>query len=181
MMANTLVRYHGSKVRYQGHIMRVLGRCYCARHPQGQRRYRLAWRGENELLLQCVREGSITRVTVAEADATVDARVVETAIDDERPLLIDYVAADGEYTRRVIEPYELDETAAGYALVRAMDRRSGQPRSFRLDRVTSLTVQSGPFLLDRPLAVTAAEEDFEYWDGSGDAFSWTPDLPVLTF
>lgn len=69
MYANTLVRYHGSKPRYHGIVFRVLGRCYCRRHNHNDVRWRLAYRGEDRAVLWCVRSQSVTRVTVAEADA----------------------------------------------------------------------------------------------------------------
>ena len=60
---------------------------------------------------------------------------VAFAIGAERPVVITYVAASGERTTRTIEPYEFAPTGEGHLIVRAMDRRSGMPRSFRLDRI----------------------------------------------
>jgi hypothetical protein len=69
MRANTLVRYHGSKPALRGVVLRVLGRCHCRRHDHDDRRWLLAFRGENRAVMTCVRTQSFTRVTVAEADA----------------------------------------------------------------------------------------------------------------
>jgi len=75
---------------------------------------------------------------------------VEAAITQSAPLAITYVSALGERTERIVEPYDLTVTAAGNLIVRAMDRRSGAPRSFRLDRVELLVPVPGPCLLTRP-------------------------------
>jgi hypothetical protein len=80
----------------------------------------------------------------------IDMYAIEAAIQAERPLLITYVAADGERTTRTIEPYELAATRSGFFIVRSMDRRSGAPRSFRLDRIEYVSVMSGSFVLQRP-------------------------------
>lgn len=74
---------------------------------------------------------------------------LEGAIAGERPVLITYVAEDGERTTRTIEPYEISATARGDLIVRAMDRRSGEPRSFRLDRIQMLNVRDGQFEIPR--------------------------------
>lgn len=65
---NTLVRYHGSMPGFHGLVLRVLGGCHCDRHP-GERRLKLAYRNDPGPLLRCVRQTSVTRVTVTEADA----------------------------------------------------------------------------------------------------------------
>lgn len=80
----------------------------------------------------------------------IDIYAIETAIQAEQPILITYTAADGERTTRTIEPYELATTHDGHAIVRAMDRRTGQPRTFRLERIECVSVRPGPFILDRP-------------------------------
>lgn len=72
------------------------------------------------------------------------------AIREERPVLITYVAASGERTTRTIEPYEVAATQSGDFVVRAMDRRSGDPRSFRLDRIELIGAGLGGFEVPRP-------------------------------
>lgn len=83
-------------------------------------------------------------------DLWINGTAIEAAIRTEHPVLITYVAANGEQTTRTIEPYEVAETDAGHLIVRAMDRRSGDVRCFRLDRIAHLNVlRSGTFELDR--------------------------------
>lgn len=74
---------------------------------------------------------------------------LEAAIADERPVAITYRAASGDRTTRTIEPYEIVPVGEGHVICRAMDRRSGEPRSFRLDRIELLTVRPGGFELAR--------------------------------
>lgn len=110
---------------------------------------------------------------------------IEGAISAERPVLITYVAADGEQTTRTIEPYELTDTDAGNVIVRAMDRRSGDVRTFRLDRIVHLNVMSsGEFVLERQAMLGALarvraaiagvrSEGYEI-----TAARWSPDDPI---
>ncbi|TDB76795.1 WYL domain-containing protein [Actinomadura sp. KC216] len=84
----------------------------------------------------------------------VTGTALEAAIAHERPVQITYVAADGERTTRTIEPYEMAVTRRGNAICRAMDRRSGEPRCFRLDRIELLTVLHGGFEIARHVGVT---------------------------
>lgn len=65
---------------------------------------------------------------------------IEKAADREQPVTITYTRADGTETVRTIEPTGLKVTKAGDTLVLAMDRLSGEKRSFRLDRVSAYTV-----------------------------------------
>lgn len=101
--------------------------------------------------------------------------------------MITYVDADGEWTTRTIEPYQLDTTRHGHLVVRAMDRLRGEPRTFRLDRINALDVLPGTLMLDRPdpdvrsaLARIRAEIANVAPGGyGGDAARWTPGDPVL--
>lgn len=68
------------------------------------------------------------------------ARRIEKAAEREQPVTITYTKADGEETVRTIEPTGLKLTKAGDTLIQAMDRLSGEKRSFRLDRVSAYTV-----------------------------------------
>lgn len=79
----------------------------------------------------------------------VHGTALEGAIANERPVLITYEDAAGDRTTRTIEPYEMAVSADGNPFCRAMDRRSGEPRSFRLDRIQMLSVRNGEFLLDQ--------------------------------
>lgn len=82
--------------------------------------------------------------------------LLAVAIGAERPVLITYTDADGEQTTRTIEPYDFAVTDAGRILVRAMDRRTGEPRSFRLDRIDLATLRDGGFEVPRHVGVTGA-------------------------
>ena len=110
--------------------------------------------------------------------------VLETAIQDEQPVLIIYVAADGEQSDRIIEPYELAATRAGHVIVRTMDRRSGDLRCFRLDRITHLAMLNGAFQLDRDATIGAlarvrAQIAGVAPDGYGhDSAAWSPGDPI---
>lgn len=58
----------------------------------------------------------------------------------EQPVTISYTKADGTETVRTIEPTGLRTTQAGGVIVKAMDRDSGEARTFRLNRISFYTV-----------------------------------------
>lgn len=122
---------------------------------------------------------------MATGDMWINGTALANAIGAQCPVLITYVAADGEQTTRTIEPYELTGTREGHVLVRAMDRRSADARSFRLDRITHLSVLSGPFVLDRTATLAAlARLRAEIADVEPDGFAitaarWSPGDPIL--
>jgi hypothetical protein len=62
------------------------------------------------------------------------------AVRREQPVTVTYVKADGTETVRTIEPTGLSTTKAGNVIVKALDRRSDEARSFRIDRVRTYTV-----------------------------------------
>lgn len=73
------------------------------------------------------------------------------------PVTITYTRQDGSVTVRTIEVYEFTRNKAGDRYVKAMTRASspddspaGELRSFRLDRVVSLTVHRSHFILTVP-------------------------------
>lgn len=104
-------------------------------------------------------------------DVTRTLADLRMAVDLKRPVTIDYESADGARTVRVIEPFELvTETSKGHPLVRAMDRRSGEIRSFRIDRLAAYRVapHRGSFRLARPVAAVPAPVK------APDAATWTP-------
>lgn len=83
-------------------------------------------------------KGSVLIVIVIEDD---DLTRVHTALMTGRELSIRYVKADGEVTRRRVQPQSLRFSKAGDAILRATDnRRDGESRSFRWDRVTHTTL-----------------------------------------
>jgi predicted DNA-binding transcriptional regulator YafY len=66
-----------------------------------------------------------------------------TAMDHHYPVTITYTKADGSETVRTIEIYDVTTSAAGDLLVKAMDRESGEQRTFRLDRIVSYSLHRG--------------------------------------
>lgn len=77
---------------------------------------------------------------------------MKNAIRRAKPVTITYVRADGEETVRTIEPYEIVETKAGNTIVKAMDRKTGECRSWRIDRVLFYTVHRTRFIVERTMA-----------------------------
>ncbi|MER7063986.1 helix-turn-helix transcriptional regulator [Streptomyces albidoflavus] len=167
----TQVRYHGSIEPLRGEIFTIV------RHEAG--RYRI----HGIATLSQVRHGSITP-TAQEAPRA----ELERAIAAEQPVMITYVSADGEWTTRTIEPYELFRTRDGHLIVRAMDHLRGEPRSFRLDRITDLDVLPGAFHLDRAAAeqeraalarIRNEIAEVSSWGYGRDEARWSPGDPIL--
>jgi predicted DNA-binding transcriptional regulator YafY len=77
--------------------------------------------------------------------------IFDRVISRHRPVTISYVRENGSTTVRTIEAYEIKETKAGNLIVRAMDRETGESRSWRLDRMTSYTIHRSVFLTPRPV------------------------------
>lgn len=75
---------------------------------------------------------------------------VKHAMRLHRPMTISYTRANGSDTVRTIEPYALTRNADGDWYVRAMDRTSGESRTWRLDRVSAITEHRTAFLVSRP-------------------------------
>jgi hypothetical protein len=166
----TKVVYHGSKVEFHGYTFTVTAYCcHSTRHVI-----------TGPVALRHVREPSIT--PVAERGHQV---VVEQAITAQAPVLITYVAADGEWSTRIIEPLELEVTQQGRVIVRALDRRSREPRSFRLDRIHAAAAMPGSFQLlasedeRRALARIRAEIARVPATGYDNEMRWFPGCPVL--
>lgn len=83
-------------------------------------------------------DGKLVTVISVEED---DLMRVHTALRTGRELSVRYVKADGEVTRRRTQPQSVRFTKAGDVIVRAADnRRDGETRSFRWDRVTHTTL-----------------------------------------
>ncbi|MEU1309478.1 WYL domain-containing protein [Streptomyces cinnamoneus] len=72
------------------------------------------------------------------------------AMDKRHPVTITYTKADSTETVRTIEIYDIRTTKAGDIVIKAMDRQSGDSRTFRVDRLISYTVHRTEFVLDRP-------------------------------
>jgi predicted DNA-binding transcriptional regulator YafY len=75
---------------------------------------------------------------------------VKRAMRLHRPMTLSYTRANGSDTVRTIEPYALTRNAAGDLYVRAMDRESGQSRTWRLDRMVAYTEHRTAFLVPVP-------------------------------
>lgn len=80
---------------------------------------------------------------------------MKNAVRRAQPVTITYVRADGEETVRTIEPYEIVETKAGNTIVKAMDRKTGECRSWRIDRVMFYTVHRTSFVVSRDVPAIA--------------------------
>ena len=74
------------------------------------------------------------------------------ALDAKHPVTITYTKADGSTTVRTIEMYDIAVSNAGDILLKAMDRETGEARSFRLDRLISYTVHRTEYVIARPAA-----------------------------
>lgn len=72
------------------------------------------------------------------------------AMDRRHPVTITYTKADGAETIRTIELYDIRTTKTGALIVKAMDRQTGDSRTFRIDRLISYTVHRTTYVLDRP-------------------------------
>lgn len=78
-------------------------------------------------------------------------KLITRAIARTQPVTLTYTRADGVETLRTVEPYgAVLESKAGDLYVKAMDRESGETRSWRLDRISFLTVHRTYFLIKNP-------------------------------
>ncbi|MDX3515905.1 WYL domain-containing protein [Streptomyces caniscabiei] len=89
------------------------------------------------------------RHTKNETSTTTLTRLI-TALDKRQPVTLTYVKADGTTTVRTIEIYDVVVSNAGDILIKAMDRETGEARSFRLDRIVSYTTHRTQYLIERP-------------------------------
>jgi predicted DNA-binding transcriptional regulator YafY len=91
------------------------------------------------------------RHTKNETSTTTLTRLIK-ALDAKHPVTITYIKADDTETIRTIEIYDIVVSAAGDILLKAMDRETGETRSFRLDRLVSYTVHRTAYVVARPAA-----------------------------
>jgi predicted DNA-binding transcriptional regulator YafY len=85
-----------------------------------------------------------------------------TALDKAQPVTITYLKEEKDdagkktgqlvETVRTIEVYDVVVSAAGDILLKAMDRETGEARSFRVDRLVSYTVHRSAYVVARPAA-----------------------------
>jgi len=84
-----------------------------------------------------------------ETSTTTLVRLIK-ALDAKHPVTITYIKADDSVTIRTIEIYDIVVSTAGDILLKAMDRETGEARSFRLDRLVSYTVHRTAYVIERP-------------------------------
>lgn len=87
---------------------------------------------------------------VTEANQEITKIRLEKAMKRNHPVTVTYTKADGERTVRTIEIFEIKESKAGDFYVRAMDRKTGEARSFRIDRMHAITIHRTSFTMKRP-------------------------------
>lgn len=99
------------------------------------------------------------------------------ALDAHRPVTITYTKKDGTETVRTIEIYDIRTTKTGAVMLRAMDRQSGEARSFLITGIRTYTLHRGTYQIDREEDVTVpvfrtetALTDYEI--GRDDATYW---------
>ncbi|MFD8866042.1 WYL domain-containing protein [Streptomyces sp. NPDC059590] len=109
------------------------------------------------------------------------------AWDRHHPVTITYTKADGTETIRTIEIYDIRTTSKGDVIVKAMDRQSGESRTFRVDRIHAYTIHRTAYVIERPTPTAAdlgirvtvntpnelicrelAREDRDYWNDRYD-------------
>jgi predicted DNA-binding transcriptional regulator YafY len=88
------------------------------------------------------------RHTARETTTQTLTRLIKAA-DRQHPVTITYVKADGTTTVRTIETYDIAISNAGDVLLKAMDRQSGESRTFRLDRLVSYTIHRTSYQIER--------------------------------
>ncbi|MGA6223483.1 WYL domain-containing protein [Streptomyces umbrinus] len=93
------------------------------------------------------------RHTANETSTQTLTRLIK-ALDAKHPVTITYVKADGTTTVRTIEIFDVIVSAAGDIVLKAMDRETGEARSFRVDsdRLISYTVHRTAYVIARPVA-----------------------------
>ncbi|MDN3244148.1 WYL domain-containing protein [Streptomyces sp. ZSW22] len=84
------------------------------------------------------------------------------ALDAKHPVTITYLKEEKDQagrktgrlveTVRTIELYDVVVSAAGDILLKAMDRETGEARTFRLDRIEAYTVHRSAYVVARPAA-----------------------------
>jgi predicted DNA-binding transcriptional regulator YafY len=78
------------------------------------------------------------------------------AMDRHHPVTLTYVKADGSETIRTVEIYAVQTTSKGHVIVKAMDRQTGEARTFRIDRIEAYTTHRTAYIIARPADASAA-------------------------
>ncbi|WP_097865950.1 WYL domain-containing protein [Streptomyces sp. rh34] len=89
------------------------------------------------------------KTTANETQAQTLTRLLAAA-DRQHPVTITYTKADGTETIRTIEIYDTRTTKAGDIILKAMDRETGESRTFRLDRIQAYTIHRTAYTVTRP-------------------------------
>ncbi|WP_433893010.1 WYL domain-containing protein [Streptomyces sp. CA-111067] len=76
------------------------------------------------------------------------------AMDRQHPVTITYTKADGTETIRTIEIYDIRTTSKGFTIVKAMDRQTGESRTFRTDRLVAYTIHRTAYTVPREQPAT---------------------------
>jgi predicted DNA-binding transcriptional regulator YafY len=90
----------------------------------------------------------IEMVKVTSEDKAYQAIV--KAMKNQHPVTISYADADGNLSVRTIEIYSVNRSKAGNRYFKAMDRQTGESRSWRLDRISAYTIHRTAYLVERP-------------------------------
>lgn len=85
-----------------------------------------------------------------------------TALDKAQPVTVTYLKEEkdengrktGRFveTVRTIEVYDVVVSAAGDIVLKAMDRETGEARSWRLDRIVAYSIHRTSYVVERPAA-----------------------------
>ncbi|MGW1532318.1 WYL domain-containing protein [Streptomyces aureus] len=99
--------------------------------------------------------------TANETSTTTLTRLIKAA-DRQHPVTIAYLKEEKDEngrktgalveTVRTIEIYDFTVSAAGDIVIKAMDRSTGESRSFRLDRIRTYSIHRTRYLVARPAA-----------------------------
>ncbi len=101
------------------------------------------------------------RHTANETSTTTLTRLIK-AHDRQHPVTLAYLKEEKDEngkrtgrlveTVRTVEVYDFTVSAAGDIVIKAMDRSTGESRSFRLDRIQTYSIHRTRYLVGRPAA-----------------------------
>lgn len=99
------------------------------------------------------------RRTANETSTTTLTRLIK-ALDANHPVTITYLREEKDEadkktgrlveTVRTIEVYDVIVSAAGDIVIKAMDRETGEARSWRLDRIRAYSIHRTAYVVERP-------------------------------
>lgn len=72
-------------------------------------------------------------------------RDIVRAMREQRFLAVDYTRVNGSTTVRIVEPYAITRNKRGDRFVRVMDRKTGETRTLRLDRINAYALGPNAF------------------------------------